>query len=49
MLIYEVLKVRDFKQTIKAVVRDPTATTLRPTLGSLPTGWEPLVYSVEQG
>jgi len=31
------------QQTIEAVVRDPTKTPPRPTLGSWPTGWEPLV------
>jgi len=30
------------QQTIEVVVRDPTATPTRPTLGSRSTGWEPL-------
>ena len=30
------------QQTIEAAVRDPTKTPPRPTLGSRPTGWEPL-------
>jgi len=30
------------QQTTEAAVRDPTATPPRPTLGSRPTGWEPL-------
>jgi len=28
--------------TIEAAIRNPIATPLRPTLGSQPTGWEPL-------
>jgi len=31
------------QQTIEAAVRDPTDTPPRPTLGSRPTGWEPLL------
>jgi len=31
------------QQTTEAAVRDPTATHQQPTLGSRPTGWEPLV------
>jgi len=42
MLIYEVLKIRD-QQTIEAAVRDLTKTPPLPTLGSRPTGWEPLI------
>ena len=31
------------QETIEAAVRDPTKTPPRPTLGSRPTGWEPLI------
>jgi len=40
------LKIRAFEKTLEAVVRDPTATSPRPTLGSRPPGWEPLVYTL---
>ena len=32
------------QQTTEAAVRDPTATPPRLTLGSRPTGWEPLLH-----
>ena len=32
------------QQTIEVAVRDPTAIPPRPTSGSRPTGWEPLIY-----
>ena len=44
----DVTKNLSLQQIIEAVVRDPTATPPRPTLGSRPTGWEPLFYLNER-